>query len=274
MAKDLNSGQPVTDPEDLNKTQSVAATDLNQPVTGTQVETLADGDDKDKKTVKYSEFEKANEAKKTAEEALVVEKQKLEQAVQQTQMLVDQIGQTGQTGQATQPISTYDQAKSDLGLANEEYLTEAQRSQLNSRMFELQGIAYQQQAQQMASQQFVQGHPDCYEVVGSGIGTKNFRPSSELLEALNKQPHLTASAQTPEGAYKIVMAQRELDKLQKQNEVNEEHLTQNQIDTKLAPVSGAAAAGGAVASSQGVITLEQQQENERRVAEGEFNTKG
>lgn len=265
VTKDLNNSQSVAG-SDLTA-QPVTAQDLSQPVTGTQVETLADGDDKDKKTVKYTEFEKVNERAKTAE-------QKLDQAVQQNQVLYDQINltQAGQANQqAVQPTSLYDQAKADLGLTDEEYLTEAQRSQVNSRMFELQGTAYQQQAQMQVNRQFILSHADYGEVVGRQVG-KNFQPSTELTEILNKKPHLAAAAQTPEGAYMIVMEERGLKKLQQQNTVNEEHLNQNQIDTKLAPVSGAAAAGGAVSNTAvGAITIQQQQENERRVANGEFN---
>ncbi len=270
MATDLNNNQSVAD-SDL-QAQSVAAQDLNQSVPGEQDGILADGSKESEQTVKYETFKKANEKSRAEETARILAEDKLAQSVQQTQTLVDQLATAQQPAQSAQPVSAYDQAKIDLGWANEEYPTEAQRSQINSRMFEIQNIAANQRAQAIATQQFVLSHSDCSEVVGRGVGTRNFQPSSELTEILNKKPTLTASAQTLEGAYEIVMAQRELDKLQKQNIVNDEHLQQNAIDTKLAPVSGAAAAGGAMSSAQGAITLEQQQENEARVAAGEFNT--
>ncbi len=262
--KDLNKSQSVADP-DLNKVQVVVEPDLNQSVTGKQVETLADGDDEGTKTVKYEEFKKANEARKAAEER---------EKLLQDQMLLLQSNQQPIQQQTQQPVSVYDQAKADLGLTGEEYIDENQRGKLYARMGDITQRQNQQSASAFANQQFESSHADFGAVVGlRNPITRQIQPTAEILTILNKKPYLTTAAySSSQGAYEIVMNERKLTELQKQNTVQEEHLKQQGIDTKLAPVSGAAAAGGAISNkATGVITMEEQLENERRVADGELN---
>ncbi|KKL63466.1 hypothetical protein LCGC14_2174830 [marine sediment metagenome] len=265
MAEDLNNEQSVAT-QDLNSAGAVNQQDLNQSVTGTQDEVLADGSKKSEKTVKYEEFEKANQKAKDEEAARILAEQKLAQSVQQTQNLADQMAVSQQTAQ---PVSIYDQAKIDLGFANEEYPTEAQRSQINSRMFELQNNAINQRARAITDQQFIQSHSDIVEVVGTGIGTQGFRASIELTKILNEKSHLVPSAQTPEGAYQVVMAERELTKLQNASVSAQEH--QKRIDDATQPMGGSAAGGGAVgdSNSQQMMTREAVLEIERKLANGE-----
>lgn len=259
--KDLNKTQPVTD-SDLNNAPVVTGQDLNASGQGK----LADGTD-DNKTVPYSELKKAIDEKNAAEKRI----QEQEELYRQQMAMVQANPQPAQ--QSQQPLSDYDQAKADLGLAGEEYLDESQRSKVHARMTEIINTKTQQTNAAFANQQFEMNHPDFASVVGvRNPLTGQVQPSAEILKILTEKPYLTAAAYaSSQGAYEIVMQQREIDKLQQQNTVNQEHLQQQNIDTKLAPVSGAAAAGGAVSTqAQGMITVEQQLENERRVAAGEL----
>lgn len=273
MAKeqeDLNTGQLVAGTEDLNSAQAVTEQDLNQSVTEKQAETLADGTNENK-TVKYSEFKKANDAKIAAEELL-----KKQEQDHLSQMAILQANQQPVQTQA-QPLSDYDQAKTDLGLANTEYVSEVERSAIHTRMTEIMNVRSQQSAAALTNQQFELSHSDFGSVVGlRNPVTGQIQPTAEVMKILTEKPHLTAAAlASSQGAYQIVIQERELTKLREQTTVQEEHLKQQGIDTKLAPVSGAAAAGGALSTkTAGTITLEQQEENERKVAAGEFSKKG
>ena len=265
--KDLNNASLVTG-QDLKKDQSVAGQDLN--VSG-QDESgkLADGTDENK-TVPYTELKKAIEERKAAEEQLQRQEQE-----HQTRMAILQANQQSAQTQ-TQPLSDYDQAKANLGLASEEYLDEGQRSSVHTEMTKIINVRGRQSAAALTNQQFEINHSD----FGSVVGLRNsltgaIQPTAEILKILTEKPYLTAAAYaSSQGAYEIVMQQREIDKLQQQNTVQEEHLKQQGIDTKLNPVSGAAAAGGGIAAQTGKVTLQQQQEMEERVAAGEFNQKG
>ena len=274
MAKDLNkTDQSVAGTEDLNNAQVVTEPDLTASGQGDKPEKLADGTDENK-TVPYTELKKAIDGKKAAEEQAT-------EAAAQTQLLQNQMAvmaanQNQPVQQVQQPLSDYDQAKTDLGLADEAYMAEDQRSKVYARMTEIMNARSQQVAAGLANQQFESSHPDFGSVVGlRNPLTGQIQPTAEISTILTKKPHLTAAAYaSSEGAYKIVIEQREIDKLQQQNTVTEEHLKQQEIDTKLAPVSGAAAAGGAVTATGAAVTVEQQQAMEERVASGEFNQKG
>lgn len=262
--KDLNTGQSVADP-DLNKAQVVIEPDLTASGQGK----LADGTDENK-TVKYSEFKKANEAKIALEEQLKKQEQE-----HQTQMAILQANQQPTQAQ-TQPLSDYDQAKANLGLANEEYLDESQRSGVMTEMTKIVNTRSQQAAATFTNQQFELSHSDFASVVGLRNSlTGAIQPTAEILKILTEKPYLAAAANaSSQGAYEIVMNERRLQELTQQNTVQGEHLKQQGIDTKLAPVSGAAAAGGAMQAASGTVTVEQQREMEEKVAAGEFNKKG
>lgn len=265
VKEDLNKGQLVADP-DLNKTQVVTESDLNAPGQGEPAK-LADGTDENK-TVKYSEFKKANDAKIVLEEQLKTQEQD-----HINQMALLQANQQP-VQQVQQPLSDYDQAKTNLGLAGEEYLDESQRSGVHTEMTKLMNTRNQQSVAALSNQQFEISHSDFGSVVGlRNPGTGVVQPTAEISKILTEKPYLTAAAYaSSQGAYEIVMNERRLQELTQQNTVQEEHLKQQGIDTKLAPVSAAAAAGGALpAQAAGAITPEQQVENERKVAAGELN---
>ena len=106
MAEDLNNEQSVAT-QDLNSAGAVNQQDLNQSVTGTQDEVLADGSKKSEKTVKYEEFEKANQKAKDEEAARILAEQKLAQSVQQTQNLADQMAVSQQTAHCLGLLPSY-----------------------------------------------------------------------------------------------------------------------------------------------------------------------
>lgn len=255
--------------KDVNTEQNVAAQGVSQPATGDGV-TQVTTEKTDEKAVPYDRFKEVNDAKNAAEELLQKQAQE-----HQAQMAILQANQQPAQQVQTQPLSDYDQAKTDLGLAGEEYMDESQRSKVYSRMTEIMNARSQQTNAALSNQQFENSHPDFGNVVGLRNSlTGTIQPTAEILKILTEKPHLTPAAYaSSQGAYEIVMQQRRIDELQQQNTVQEEHLKQQGIDTKLAPVSGAAAAGGAVNTQAGTVTVKQQEEMEERVASGEFNTK-
>ena len=205
------------------------------------------------------------------EAAYKAEKQKRQQLEQSEQLLRDQLtvaNATQQQAQIVAPLSDYDQAKTNLGLAGEEYIEETQRGKIYAEINRITNARNQQSAQLSTNQSFISLHPDYNEVVGRYAGTQ-FIPSAEITELVQRKPYLAATAfASAEGAYQIVMDERKLKTLDQKTTVQEEHLNQQGIATKLAPVSGAAAAGGAITAGAGAITLEQQTENEQRVENG------
>lgn len=207
---------------------------------------------------------------KTAAEA---ERKKRQEAEAQTQLLREQMAlqQANPVQQTTQPVSDYEQAKANIGLAGEEYIDETQRGAIFTEINRIINARSQQNAQATANQQFINTHPDYFDVVGKQVGNQ-MMPSAEITKILQEKPHLTAAAYaSSQGAYQIVMDERKLQELMEKNIVNDEHLKQNDIDNKTSVVSGAAAGGGAITAHAGTATLEQQEEMEQRVANGEFN---
>lgn len=255
---------------DLNTNQSVAGSGLkDQPATGQDLiqpvtEKLADGDDKGTKTVRYTEFEKVNKAKAAAEE---------EARISREQMAIMTANQTVQqpTVAPTQPLTVYDQARNDLGLGEEEYMTEAQRGQVIQRTIEIQNAAVNQQRQAQVNQQFIQSHPDYGEVVGRQMGN-NFQLSPELLKIITDKPHLANAAYSnSQSAYQVVMDERKLAELEKNAATNQEHLQRQGIDNKTDPLGGSAAGGGVVGdpNNQQMMSREQVKEIKRKLANDE-----
>lgn len=205
--------------------------------------------------------------------AYEAEKLKRVQLEQSEQLLRDQltVAQANQPQvQVAEPKSVYDQAKVNLGLAEEEFIEESQRGKIYAEINRITNTENQQNAQLTANQIFISAHPDYNEVVGRYAGNQ-FIPSAEITELVKSKPYLAATAYaSAQGAYQIVMDERKLKELGQKTTVQEEHLKQHGIDTKLAPVSAAAAAGGAVTAGAGTPTVEQQQEMEQKVENGEF----
>lgn len=203
------------------------------------------------------------------------EKEKRQATESQSQLLQDQMSimQANQV-QPQQPSSTYEQAIKDLGI-DPDYMTETERIKVFAHKEQLDQVKNQQVASQFANQQFIRSHPDYFDVVGKPVGNQ-YQVSAELQKILTEKPHLTAAAYaSSQGAYQIVMEERKLAELKKKNEALTEHQTQQDIDNKTAPMSGAAAGGGGTVASGDVLpanaTIEQVREMERRVAAGEFD---
>lgn len=255
--KDLNNSQLVADP-DLNKAPVVTEPDLNASGQGDK---LADGDDKDKKTVKYTEFEKANKAKATAEEKARILQEQMQVLVANQQQIVQP------TQVASQPVTVYDQARADLGLQDDEYLSESDRGRVIQRTIEIQNAAQQQQQQAISNQQFIQTHADYGEVVGRQIGN-NFQLSPELLKIITEKPHLANAAYSnSQSAYKVVMDERKLAELEKTAAANQEHLTRQGVDNNTDPLGGSAAGGGGAGdpNNQQMMSREQVLEIEKNL---------
>ncbi len=266
---DLNTNQAVTDSSLTD--QPATDQDLSQSVTGTAdadvQQTLADGTTVDK-SVPYDKFKAANDAKNAAEQQTQLLQGQM-QIMQANQQPVQQVAQQ-------QPQTTLEQAMADCGVTGDEMYGEMTVKVLN-RKAEIDTALASHTNAAHANQQFENTHTDFGSVVGiRNPMTGSVQPSAEIMNILTEKPWLTAAAySSSEGAYKIVMSEREITKLEQQNTVQQEHLQQQGIDTKLAPVSGAAASGGALsAKATGPVTIAQQEDMEQRVASGEFNTKG
>lgn len=198
------------------------------------------------------------------------EKEKRQTAEQEAQLARDQMAllqanQQVQTQQVQQPTSTYERALQDCGFRDEVYLSQEQQIKVNARKDQLDATNLQQQQSAIANQQFVQSHSDYGAAVGqNNMVTGQFMVSAELQKILMEKPHLRGSCLTSEGAYKVVMEQRELAKL---TTTSQQQQTQQQIDTKLSPMSPAAAGGGAVDRTVGQITENSTAEDIRKVQE-------
>ena len=261
---DLNTSQSVAD-TDLNKAQTVVVQDLNQSVTGAQDETLADGSKKSEKTVKYEEFEKANVAKKAAEDALALTEQKLAQSVN----LQQQAAYNQQAVQTQLPNSTYELAMQQLGLTDEDLYGENIRK-VTIRTSELDSILQQQKNELAVNQQFIASHPDFTQVVGS-VNTATGQIailSQEALLLQQKKPYSFNSAQS---AYEAVMEQREIAELRKTDTANKEYLARQGVDNSTAPLGGSAAGVGGAGdtNNQQMMSREQVLEIRQKVANGE-----
>ena len=259
--------------KDVNSAQSIAEEDVNAQVVQEQsVDSQVATDDKSPASEKQAQDD-VNEAK-IPRSRLNEEIAKTKAAEQQAQLMQDQVTlmQTSQvqTTQVQQPKTAYEQSIAALGY-DPDYLTEVERGKVLAHMVETMNTQNSQGAQVLANQQFINEHPDYNEAVGKQVGNQ-FLPSAEIAEILLRKPHLKAAAYaSSQGAYQIVIDERKLKELEEKTAVNDEHLKQNDIDNQTAPVSGAAAGGGAIEASAGAVSIEQQLAMEQRVEGGEFN---
>lgn len=171
----------------------------------------------------------------------------------------------------TPPLTVYEQARTDLGLGEEEYPTETQRGQIIQRAIEIQNAVVNQQRQAQVNQQFIQSHPDYGEVVGRQMGN-NFQLSPELLKIVTDKPHLANAAYSnSQAAYKIVMDERKLAEFEKSATASQEHLERQGIDNKTEPLGGSAAGGGGVGdpNNRQMMSREQVKEIRRKLANGD-----
>lgn len=254
---------------------------VNQSTTESGVEGQAAADsgtagvqqttEQDEQQVPYSRFKEVNEQKKVAEDAKVLAEQQAQQA--RDQLALVQANQN--TVQTQQPVSTYEQALLDCGLKGQEYLTQEEQIKLNARQEQINAARTQQQQQAFADQQFAQTHSDFGTAVGQlNLVTGQFMATAELQKILMEKPHLRASCSTAQGAYAVVMQERQLAELSKTTETLKQQQTQQNVETITGPMSSIAVGGGAVNSTKGEITekssVKEIETMQERVKAGEF----
>lgn len=265
---DLNTDQAVTDQtKDLNNADVVnqqslendqAAQDQNQDAV------LADGTDANK-SIPYAEFQKANEKAKEAETARLDAENRLlmmqNQHMQQTQH------------QVVAPKTVEEQVLQEMGIEAED-LFGANVVDFQQRVSQKNNQIMQQNNAALANQQFVATHPDVSQVVGT-VNPMTGQPvySAELLAVLQKKPYLTGACNSVEGAWNIVMQERELKKLTQTGQITAEHQNRQGVDTQIAPLGGSAAGGGGAGSQQGqgMLSREQSTQIEQDIAAGKYS---
>lgn len=207
--------------------------------------------------------------------------QKKKAAEAQNQLLRDQMSVMQANPPQQQPqqpqheIGTYERAKRELGLQNEDYLTEEQRNQVLAHKDKLDQARNAQYVTQLTNQQFIDSHPDYGDAVGRPNVAGQFQVSAELQKIINEKPHLAPSCSTSRGAYEIVMQERKLTEITEKMRALTEHQTEQQVENKTAPMSSAAAGGGgAVLADRDMAALDTPEKvaaMERRVQAGEFD---
>lgn len=258
---DLNNDQSVTD-------QGLQADPANQQDLNTadsvdqqSQETLADGDNKAEKTVKYSEFEKANNRAKAAEEQ-TAHAQRTMELMQQNAVAPSQ----------TTPMTAGQQALKDLNLTEDE-LYGPNVVAYTDRKDQILAAQNQQSNALNATRQFAMAHPDINEVVGSVNPSTGqiTQVSSELLAILNTKPYLREACTTLENAYQIVMDNRPTKAEPTPEEIQAE--AQRKVDLATAPLGGSAAGGsggGGTHQGQGLLSREQVRQTELDIAAGKY----
>lgn len=268
MAKeqtDLNNAQVVVE-QDLKKADAVNQQDLTAQAVTEQDDKLANGTSKSK-TIKYSEFEKANRAKQEAEEAKKAAEEQAAHAQRQLELMQQQNALVNPSPE--KPKTPAEQALSEMGITADELYGDALITFQNRKDQIVAQQAQQQQGLAMA-QQFIVNHSDINEVVGNVNPATGqiVSPNAELLALLAKKPHLaTASLET---LYESVMDSRKISEYEKNQAALNEHQARQGIDNETAPLGGSAAGGGAGGDvQQPMMTREQVLEVERKLAAGE-----
>ncbi|HDZ14036.1 hypothetical protein LCGC14_0756660 [marine sediment metagenome] len=267
MAKDLNTDQLVAG-QDLKDADAVNQQDLqNDLVNQAQSDgTLADGTSADK-TVKYSEFQKANEAKKLAEEARIAAEEQTAQAQRSLELL--QMQKLAEAN-PVQPKTSMEQALLDCGITAEDMFG-AEIPRVMACKDEIDRANTAQQQAVAGVQQFVINHSDINEVVGSVNPATGqiMSPNAEVMALVAKKPYLRQA--TTEAIYDAVLVSRKLEEFEKIEAVNKEHLNRQNIDNVTDPLGGSAAGGGAAGDVQHQAWLSRDEQNElrRKVEAGE-----
>lgn len=232
---------------------------------------VAAGESQDEQQVPYTRFKEVNEQKNAAEEAKRLAEEQLQQSRDQIALM--QVNQP----QVTKVVSSYEQALKDCGLLGLENLSQEELIQVNARKDQIDAGTNQQNQQVIANQQFAQSHSDFVKAVGQvNPVTGQFMASAELQKILTEKPYLQASCLTAQGAYSVVMQERQLSKLTQEATALKGHQTQQNVDTKLSPMSSVAAGGGGVDRSKGKISESSTADDvlamEARVKSGEFES--
>lgn len=260
METDVNNEQVVTATEDANTEQVVTAPDVNTEVVEQQATEQAEANQE--QAVPYERFKEVNEAKKAAEEQASYAQRQLDLYQQNTQ-------QNQQVQQ--QPKSTSQMALEQMGITADELFGEniVTYQQIVSGY---ENQARQQNAAAMNTQQFMMTHPDLSSVVGSVNPATGLimQPTPELMALVGKKPYLQ---QAPvEQLYNAVIDERKFAELEKAATIQKEHQVRTGVKTATQPLGGSAAGGGGAGSQgkQQLLSREQSEEIERKLAAGEI----
>ena len=240
MENDVNNDQPVTDP-DVNGQVVEGQGETTDPATQTVDDTTQD------KTVPYDRFKEVNDQKKAAEEQAAYAQRQLELMQQQT-MQTQQVQQT----QYSAPMTTMEQAMQELGLEADDLYGE-NILKVQKRTTEIDSAKNQQGQLLYANQQFMMSHPDTQQVVGSVHPTTGqlMTASPELYAILAKNPYLAGACGTLQGAYEIVMTERQLTEVDGNNAAQDAFQAKKNVDVTTQPMGGSAAGGGGGGTTQG-----------------------
>ncbi len=226
---------------------------------------LADGTKQDDHPIPKERFDEVNEAKKVAEDALALSEAKLAQSVQL------QMQATQQTSQVQQPGSTFELAMQQLGVTADDLYMGENLVKVNRLKSELDTTLQQQRTTFTSNQQFIAGHSDFTQTVGSVDPTTGriIAWSNEALLLQQKMPYL-ANLQSAKDVYDAVINARKLAELEKAAVIDTEH--QTRVDNATQPMSGSAAGagGGSGDIMQGLLSREQYLEQERQLESGEL----
>jgi hypothetical protein len=270
---DLNTDQPVTDP-DLNSAGAVNQQDLQaQSVDEQNQNVLADGSDPNK-PVPYAKLKTAIEAKNVEADARKQAEEKAAYAQRQLELMQAQMTGQQNAPQQNAPRTSMEQAMQDCGATADDLYGEvivkvmARKDVIDRAMSQQQNVAF-------ANQQFVSTHSDVLQVVGSVNPSTGqvMTPSPELAAIILQKPHLAGACTSVQAMYDIVMQERKLSELEKNHAALQQHQTRQGVDTATQPLGGSAAGGGGSGEQtqgQDLMTRAQVDDIERRLAAGEI----
>lgn len=261
MENDVNNAQVVTE-EGVNSGQVADDQGVTESTTQNAEETAQNQE----QAVPYDRFKEVNEQKKLAEEQVM-------QAQRDNDILRGQMQGMTQQAQPVQPKSTYEQAMADCGVTVDDLYDGNNMVKVQNRKSELDAQNMQLQQNVMADRQFMMSHPDYNEVVGSVNPTTGqlMTASRELQDLLSKKPYLAGACTSAQGAYEIVIRERQIAKLQETQQASQEHLNRQNVDNATQPMGASAAGGGTTSASiqGGMMSREKVEEIEQKLARGE-----
>ncbi len=257
---DVNTTQVVTETQDANTEQVVIAQDVNTDVVDQQSTEQA-GENQDQ-SVPYERFKEVNDAKKVAEEQAAYAQRQLD--------LINMNAQQQQVQTAPKTVS--EQALANLGITEDDLYEPKNIIKYQEAVTQINNAQAQQSNAVMQTQEFMMTHPDIANVVGSvnPVTGQIMQASPELLALVAQKPYLRQAS--TQDLYLAVQDERKFSEYQKTAVIQKEHQTRTGVKTETQPLGGSAAGGGGSGSqgSQQMLTREQSQDIERRLAAGEI----
>jgi len=189
----------------------------------------------------------------------------------QQQFAIQQANPAPQQQQAPQqPQTNFERAVAQLGLTDVDYPTMAQQSQIQQLVSQMDAAQQVQQVQTIMDNNFASAQGDFTEMVGTRNQMGQFIPSPAYTQVYNSQPHLRASMNTAEGAYKVIKAQKDLEAMQARATTAAQQEASQKVAAATAPMSPAAAAGTGVITGQAQVTRAEQEQMEAKVKSGAY----